>query len=89
MTSTTTKLDITVKGVAGVTRIIRRVQALGDAGHMPARTRKRLLTMAGNGGLWQSRLRPGRERFTLDVTPSYELNRILGRLEARAEKAAA
>ena len=89
MTSTTTKLDITVVGVGRVTRIIRQVQALADAGHLPDRTRKRLLAMAGNGGLWESRLRRGRKKVTLDVTPSYELNRILGRLEARAAKAAA
>ncbi len=83
-----TNLEIGVE-VIGVSRILRRIRKLGNAGHLPDRTRKRLLKMADNGGLIQSKLRRGRSHLTLVVTPAYELKRILWRLEARAEKAAA
>ncbi len=70
--------------------VLRRIQKLGDAGHLPARTRKRLMAMVGNTDtLFDSELRRGKRSFTLVIRPSYELKRILGRLEARAEKAAA
>lgn len=70
-------------------RVLKRIRRLGDAGHMPERTRKRLLAMAKGDGLYDYNVRRLPSSVTLIVTPSYELNRILGRLEARAEKAAA
>ena len=85
---TTTNLEIAADG-GKARRAIVRIRQLGGAGHLPERTRQRLLAMADNGGLLDSRLRRGRKKITLVVTPSYELKRILGRLEARAAKAAA
>ncbi len=83
-----TTLEIVADGAKAL-RAMKRVRQLGDAGHLPERTRKRLLAMAENGGLLDSHLRRGRKKMTLVLTPSYELVRILGRLEARAEKAVA
>ena len=69
--------------------VLRRIRELGDAGHLPDRTRERLIRMTESvEPLVVFDLREGKRSYTLVVRPSYELKRILGRLEARAAKAA-
>lgn len=84
----TTKALTIRADVASARRILGWIREYGEKDPLPARTRKRLLAMAESGALFKSELRRSRRFLTLMVTPSYELNRILRRLELRAIKAA-